>query len=44
MGVWVSLDNEPCVTKPCGWEILEVKKRTAGRWQEIGLERLADLK
>lgn len=43
MGVWVSLDNEPCVTKPCGREIPAVKRRTAGRWQEIELERLADL-
>ena len=43
MGVWVSLDNEPCVTKPCGREIPAVKRRTTGRWQEIELERLADL-
>ena len=39
----MSLDNEPCVTKPCGWEIPKAKERTAGHWQEIGLERLADL-
>lgn len=43
MEVWVSLDNESCVTKPCGWEIPKIKGRAAGRWQEIGLEKLADL-
>lgn len=43
MKVWISLDNESCMTKPCGWEIPKIKGRAAGRWQEIGLEKLADL-
>lgn len=43
MKVKVSLDNKPYEKKPSGWEIPQIKKRTAGYWQEIELEELADL-
>ncbi len=43
MKVMVSVDNESFRTKPSGREIPAVKRRTVGQWQEIGLERLADL-
>lgn len=42
MKVKVSVDNESFKVKPPGWKVPEIKRRTAGLWKEIELEKLAD--